>query len=185
MDEEYWDIDDLMEPETPNPFAKRKNMVKEGKGESFQYDVLGQFYPDGDSLGKDYQRYSKGREAHIEMMTPQKYFEEIGQNIDEFKSAGSNYEGPKANINKYKNDAMQGDKFAMPWIEYREGKYSGQEGRNRTAMAYNLGAEKIPVVVVNTDMNRFHNHVEWGEIQRREYDRKKRQNPFTFEEEFI
>jgi len=183
--EEEWDIDDLMEPETINPFAKRKGMVKEGKGESFQYDVLGQFYPDGDEMGKNYQRYSKGREAHVEMMTPQKYFEEIGQNIDEFKSAGSNYEGPKANINKYKNAALGGDKFAMPWLEYKEGQYDGQEGRNRVAMADVLGMERIPVVVVNKDMDRFHNHVEWGNIQEQEYKRKKRQNPFTFEEDFI
>jgi len=184
MDEE-WDIDDLMEPETPNPFAKKSSQVKKGKGESFQYEVLGHFYDDGGEVGRDYQKLSKGREAHVEMMSPKKYFDEIGQDIDHFSSGTRDADGYRDNIEQYKKAAQRGDKFAMPWIEYKEGKYDGQEGRHRAAMAHELGVERMPVVVVNQDRERFHDHIEWGEVQEREYNRKKRQNPFTFEEDLI
>ena len=51
--------------------------------------------------------------------------------------------------------------------------------------AKELGVEKMPVVIVDEDPARYQNPSEWVEKRDQEYSRKKKQNPFTYEEELI
>jgi hypothetical protein len=146
------------------PFALKHKDVKEGAGETYQYDVLGQFYGEdrgGEKVGKLYQRYYKGRKAEIVWMTPDEYFEKVNLGIK-----GKGYEhdireglGEKG-IKKYADAMRKGDKFAMPWLEYRKGKYDGHEGKHRVAAAKLLGIKKIPVVISN-QLTEGEDHRRW------------------------
>lgn len=192
-----YDIDELIEPRKKgqkprDPFAQVHSQVKEGHGESYQYDVIGQFYPERE-IAREYQQKHKGREAHIEYMSPDDYFKKIDQDINKFKAneglyaidGGPPYEATHEQVKKYKAAAMRGDKFAMPWIDYKKGEWTGQEGRHRALMAKELGVEKMPVVIVNEDLERYQEPRGWVEKREKEYSRKKKQNPFTYEEELI
>jgi hypothetical protein len=187
-----YDIDDLIEPrkrgQPPrDPFAQRFEQVKKGHGEQYQYDIIGQFYPEPE-IGRDYQQKYKGREAHIEYMSPDEYMNKIGDiDVKSYLEYDSRRPIPisREKINLYKQDALRGDKFAMPWIEYKEGQYDGQEGRHRAIMAKELGVEKMPVVIINRAPMRYEDPSGWAEVRDKEYSRKKKQNPFTFEEELI
>jgi len=188
-----YDIDDLIEPrkrgQNPrDPFAQRKEQVRKGYGESYQYDVLGQMFKYGDEtseiLGQKYQEIKKGLNAHIEYMTPDEYMNRIGDiDVKSYLEEDSRRPIPisRERIDLYKQDALRGDKFAMPWIDYRDGKYEGQEGRHRAIMAKELGVEKMPVVIVNRTSGE-ENESDWMDYKQKY---KKKQNPFTYDKEEI
>jgi len=180
-----YDIDELIEPrkkgELPkDPFAQQHKQVKKGYGETFQYDVLGQFHPGGDEIGKSYQKRRKGRVAHIEYMSPDKYFEKIDEGFKSRVPTEKLHEVMPQISENYRNPkllaaAKKGNKFAMPFIEYNEGEFSGQEGRNRATMAKDLGVEKMPVVIIDKKQE----YIDF------EYTPKKnlKKNPFTYSPE--
>ena len=178
-EEESFDIDDIMDPENThkNPFAKSYKQQPEKHRRMDPYDELGEFDP---GEYNEYNRLHKGKEAHVEIMSPDEYFDRIGQDMNEFKFKQDKKTGEFHNLNrirKYKYDAIKGDKFAIPLIEYNQGKYQGlQEGRHRAIMAKDLGIEKIPVVITNKDYKRYGNEELWWE---KEYIPKKK-NPFTY-----
>ena len=149
------------------PFALKHEDVKEHTGETYQYDVLGQFYGEdrgGEKVGKLYQRYYKGREAAIVWMSPDEYFDKINKGYREKFPSGRDIdikEGMDKEEVKKLADAMNaGDKFAMPWIDYRQDKFSGYEGKHRVAAAKLLGIEKIPIVV-NNQISESEDHRAW------------------------
>jgi len=176
-----YDIDDLIEPKNKkkNIFAKTVKEIKEGYRDYYPYEVLGQSYPEGIEMGQDWQRLGKGREAHIEFMTPDEYLNSVGPMADKV-----NNERSRAQIEKYKKSAMAGNKFPLPYLDYREGTFSGQEGIHRAVMAKELKIEKIPVVKTDTDIGRYKDP-NWYLKEQEYYNKKKKQNPFTFEEELI
>jgi len=151
----------LQEPDSKEqnlqPFALEHKNVKEGHGESFQYEVLGQFYPE-EEHGAAYQKYYKGRVATIEWMSPDEYIERIEKGIQETHSDYKFKPEERINIetiDKLVNAMKNGDKFAMPWLEYENGKYAGQEGIHRAYAAKQFGAKEIPVVVADRDMAKY------------------------------
>jgi len=169
-----YDIDDLIEPKNKkkNIFAKTWKDSK-GKGESWQYDRLGDTYDqEGPIYGKAYERNRKGREAHIEMMDPSEYFEITGR---------PSYTLERDRIDKVKKNAMAGNKISLPWLEFEEGKYKsgGQEGHHRIKAAEELGAEKVPVVIANRDPRFMDKGWPMKPIEP-----KKKRNPFTYEEDY-
>lgn len=176
-----YDIDDLIEPQNKkkNIFAKTVKEIKEGHRDYHPYEVLGQSNPEGIEMGQDWQRLGKGREAHIEFMSPDEYLNSVGLMSDKAKNEHS-----IARIEKYKKAAMAGSKFPLPYLDYREGNFSGQEGIHRTIMAKELGIEKIPVVKIDTDVGRYKDP-NWYLKEQEYYNKKKKQNPFTFEEDLI
>jgi hypothetical protein len=57
----------------------------------------------------------------------------------------------KLKVESYYEDALAGDKFPMPYINYSMGDFMLQEGNHRVEVARQLGIEKIPVIVVDED----------------------------------
>lgn len=191
-----YDIDDLIEPrkrgqKPRDPFAQSFDQINPNHKNYFQYEVLGQQIGDSDKDSTEefrqrYQREYKGKRAHIEYMSPDKYFDTVNKGFNSIHDDRQVIE----NINNYINPmhveaAKKGDKFAMPYINYRNGKFSGQEGRHRAAMAKELGVEKMPVVII--DERDEYKDSKWylKEQSIRDELNKKKQNPFTFDEELI
>ena len=184
-----YDIDDLIEPRKKgqpprDPFAQVFDQVKKDHGNLWEYQVLGQ--ESGYRTPKKQRQYyekRKGERAHIEYMSPEDYFNKIDEGFRSKVPANKQYEVNPQILDNYDNPdlkkaAMQGDKFAMPFIEYDEGEFYAQEGRHRAKMAKDLGVEKIPVVII--DRKREYR----GDYDEDEEEEKK-QNPFTYDEELI
>ena len=155
-----YDIDELIEPRKKgkaprDPFAQRFDQVAKDHGNIWEYQALGQNsgYKTPDQLRK-YNEKAKGYKAHIEYMSPDKYFEEIGRGFESNTPPERQHEVQKQIPENFTNQklvdvAMKGSKFAMPWIEYKEGRFDGQEGRHRASMARELGVEQMPVVIID------------------------------------
>jgi hypothetical protein len=154
-------------PKAPNlqPFALKHKDVKEGTGETFQYDVLGQFWGDdrgGEEVGKVYQEKEKGRKAEIKWLSPEEYLKLADRVIEEKENTTEE----KRYVKDLTQSALRGDKFAMPWLEYdSQMKVTGQEGAHRARMAKELGIAKIPVVVVQTNP-KWQDSAEWAKYKR-------------------
>jgi len=124
-------------------------------GETFQYNALGQFYPLGEEEGKLYQRMQKGRKAWIEWMEPVEYFKRVSNRAihtpaDIFKRVNGRALVDKRRALAYAKLMKRGKKFPLPWIEYDDYGYTGQEGRHRVAAAMLAGARLVPVVIVES-----------------------------------
>ena len=192
-----YDIDDLMEPENKerNLFAKSVKQISPEHKSTFQYEVLGQMFDYGgeknEIIGQKYNELKKGKEAHIEFMTPADYFKEIGQDIDLYKN-GTRWDEAhemKERTNKLRDmarrNALNNTKFAMPYIQYDDGVFKGthQEGRHRAFLADQMGIERIPVVKINRKNGP--NYTEENEYAWQEWRQnyKKKKNPFTYDKE--
>ena len=99
----------------------------------------------------DYMKLVKGKQGHIEMMTPYKYLATCANRIFKRGTSGRiNIEEEMHRLNyqdilKYKGMMESGTKFHLPYLNYVD---SSQEGRHRICAAYLLGAKKVPVLVV-------------------------------------
>jgi hypothetical protein len=187
-----YDIDDLIEPQKKgkirDPFAQQFDQVAKDHRNTWEYQILGQ--NSGDKSPKQQREYyekRKGTRAHIEYMSPMEYFDKIDKG---FKSRHPTAPASEFEIHKPENfrnpklieAAKQGSKFAMPYIEYNEGKFDSQEGRHRASMAYELGVEKMPVVIADT--KREYRDSSYDDYQ--DYVKpKKKKNPFTYDDEKI
>jgi len=169
-----YDIDDLIEPQNrkKNIFAKTWKDTK-GQGDSWQYERLGDTYgEEGPLVGREYQKLRKGYEAHVEFMPPERYYAITGRNPETLD---------RRRIDAIKRDAEKGDKISMPWLTFEQGTYTGdQEGHYRIKAAQEMGAEQVPVVMVNRDPK----YLDKG-WPMRSLEGKKKQNPFTYDKEEI
>ena len=89
-----------------------------------------------------YNFFYKGVQAVVEFMSPDEYLKRVRKGFKETKDV---------NITEEKKDAIkqaikEGNKINMPFLSTKDNKFS-QEGRNRAAVAKEVGEEKIPVLV--------------------------------------
>ena len=82
-------------------------------------------------------------------MSPKEYIERCAYDIFEGATIESTIKGAEEdNVRKYTAKMKSGDRFPLPYLNYKS---KGQEGRHRALAAYNLGIEKIPVLVIGAD----------------------------------
>lgn len=85
------------------------------------------------------------KKGYLAEMSPKEYLERCAFEIFEGATIESTILGTEAqNVAKYTKMMQEGVKFDTPYLDYVG---EGQEGRHRAMAAYNLGIEKIPVVV--------------------------------------
>lgn len=110
---------------------------------------------------KEYAK-SKGYEvAEVVYMTPDEYIRYLGKMWK--KSRKKVYEGIENvdNIANYADDMVKGDKFPVPYIDY---KLSTQEGRTRALAAKQAGANKIPVLILSDSADKVQDVLSKSEI---------------------
>lgn len=121
-----------------------------------------------------YYAIKKNVKGHVEMMSPEDYLRKVwyGQHpskkkfdVEEYIS-NLNEQGlaTTENVQSLIDKMNNGVKLNMPFLEYAEnGKYRGQEGRNRSIASYKLGIEKIPVLIVKhmnkSDLNAYYSEI--------------------------
>lgn len=180
-----FDIDDLIEPRRKGqkprtPFALTREEVSNNMGSTEPYDMLGQDYPEGMNLGKDYQRIHKNRRTRIESIKPDDYFNDLKQSADQFM-AEDTHGNSRQRIDAMKQSILRGEKLPLPYLEYSEGKYADQEGRHRMIAAKELGYEKVPVAIID-ERKEYGQGKYWSQYTNK---LKPKQNPFTYEKEEI
>lgn len=85
------------------------------------------------------------KKGYLAEMSPKEYLERCAFEIFDGATIESTIHGTEAaNVEKYTKMMRDGVKFDTPYLDYVG---EGQEGRHRALAAYNLGIEKIPVVV--------------------------------------
>jgi hypothetical protein len=83
--------------------------------------------------------------GYLAEMSPKEYLERCAFEIFDNATIESTIRGTEADsVAKYTKMMQEGVKFDTPYLDYVSGE---QEGRHRALAAYNLGIEKIPVVV--------------------------------------
>lgn len=93
----------------------------------------------------DYKKLCKGLKGTIVMMTPDEYISKLGSAIfhcsRERVLRGVDWD----NVDKYADQMRAGTKFDIPILNVAQGT---QEGRHRALAAQKLGADKIPILIV-------------------------------------
>lgn len=93
----------------------------------------------------DYKKLCKGLKGTIVMMSPDEYISKLGSAIfhcsKERVLRGVDWD----NVDKYADKMRSGTKFDIPILNVAQGT---QEGRHRALAAQKLGADKIPVLIV-------------------------------------
>lgn len=108
-------------------------------------DIVG----DGEKIG-DYYRKNKGKDWHVEYMSPEDYLKRDFQMTQKHYGGAESYEVWKKavlsdeKVTKYAADMKKGDKFGMPLIDEVG---IEQDGRHRVAAALLNGEKEIPVAV--------------------------------------
>ena len=144
--------------------------------EVFDRSSTGMSYYDNFLNEKDlaYMQKAKNRTGHIEMMSPNEYFERCSKDIFEthpsverlkqerglskFRDGGDRF------VDRYQQAMKNGDKFPICMLDYAGG---GQEGLHRM---YSAGEAfgwdtKFPVLVVEPfDKDEYNKKAKWGEI---------------------
>lgn len=94
---------------------------------------------------------TKGVKAYIAEMSPREYLERCAYEVFENGTLASQVRAmDSANVEKYTKLMADGEKFDTPYLNYSKTHgFGGQEGRHRAIAAYNLGIEKIPVLIVD------------------------------------
>lgn len=126
-----------------------------------------------------YYAIKKNVKGHVEMMSPEDYLRKVwyGQHpskkkfdVEEYIS-NLNEQGlaTTENVQSLIDKMNNGVKLNMPFLEYAEnGKYRGQEGRNRSIASHKLGIEKIPVLIVKhmnkSDLNAYYSEMRTNAI---------------------
>lgn len=89
--------------------------------------------------------------AYVAMMSPKEYLMRCA--FDIFTDYNTTYDNQIETLNpeavaKYTEEMANGTKYFMPYLNYKNAAL-GQEGRHRAAAAYNLGVEKMPVLIID------------------------------------
>lgn len=93
----------------------------------------------------DYKKLCKGLKGTIVMMTPDEYISKLGSAIFHCSKERVLRGVDWNNVNKYADQMRAGTKFDIPILNVAQGT---QEGRHRALAAQKLGADKIPVLIV-------------------------------------
>lgn len=133
---------DLEQDPKKNPLNESVNGVSlfntQRTGMSFYDDFL-------NPKDHDYKKLCKGLKGTIVMMTPDEYISKLGSAIfhcsKERVLRGVDWD----NVDKYADQMRAGNKFDIPILNVAQGT---QEGRHRALAAQKLGADKIPILVV-------------------------------------
>lgn len=89
---------------------------------------------------------SRKARGFIAEMSPKEYIERCAYDIFDSGTIESTLQGTEASsVARYTKMMASGTKFDLPYLDYKS---KGQEGRHRALAAYNLGIEKIPVLIV-------------------------------------
>ena len=88
----------------------------------------------------EYFKTQKGKQFKIEEMSPERYFAEIGRQMD-------NNSIEPARVKKYAEKMREGEMFPMLTLEKSGGRIT-QEGQHRALAAKEVGIERVPVMVV-------------------------------------
>lgn len=100
------------------------------------------------SFGNDYLTNGKG---YIAEMTPQEYIERCAFEIFDTGTIESTINGTDPElVQKYADMMMDGTKFDLPYLNYKDG---GQEGRHRALAAYQAEIDTIPVLIIGEHRN--------------------------------
>ena len=139
------DVVYFIDPESMNTVAEVKKPIKSPS--KYFADTTGMSYYDGILHYPKYHRANKGVRAYVEMISPEKYFEEAakvrrgnGAIEDEYMSTGHR----RSLI--YADRTRKGSKMPIPVIDYA---HHSQEGRHRAMAAMKLKLHKIPVLFVD------------------------------------
>lgn len=93
----------------------------------------------------DYKKLAKGLKGEIVMMTPDEYINRLGKDIfhcsRERVLRGVNWD----NVKEYAAKMAAGTKFNLPFLDLAN---VTQEGRHRALAAAEVGAKKIPILVI-------------------------------------
>jgi len=182
-----YDIDDLIEPQNKkkNVFAKTPEEITRQYG---QYEEWSKFrdkepYDWIKEQGQYEPFWGYSKEAHIQFMNPDEYLNQIKL----IPRNQVNKQHSKEHINQYKTNMEKGAKFPLPWLRYINNEITGQEGIHRVSAAKEIGVKKIPVAILDIDDNRKQSSYESEDIKTFDeiFNKKKKQNPFTFETELI
>lgn len=108
-------------------------------------DIIDNFKKD-----PDYFRTWKESDVEIVWMPPYEYIKRVILGFTKTKEM----RGPRdQRINdksyEYSEDMLAGDKFPMPYLDLRNGRF-GQEGWHRAEAAEMLGIDKIPVAIIKS-----------------------------------
>ena len=131
--------------------------------EGFTLETTGTSFGD-EQLGK--------RNTFIAEMSPKEYLERCAYEIFDRGTMESTVNGIIGkNAGKYAEEMKDGAKFHLPYLNYNDG---GQEGRHRAAAAYELGIDKIPVLIIGkpprkSDLD-FKKQMLGYEIRRKEFE---------------
>ena len=173
-----YDIDDLIEPQNKkkNVFAKTPQEITKEYVEHSDWVRISDKEPYDwiKEQGQYEPFFGYSKEAHIEFMGPDEYLNKT-KLIQRNKI---NRELSKEHIHEYKSSMKQGAKFPLPWLRYINNEITGQEGKHRVTAAKEIGIEKIPVAILDIDDKRT-------SPSSFTYNEKKKQNPFTYQEELI
>jgi hypothetical protein len=127
-------IRDAMEDTPLGPFSRSTTNVSE-------WDNL--FGPRGESIHnvkgisqKEYYAKYKGLSGEVVEMSPTEYLRRIPYGKISQEKLGSLWKA-----------VSEGKEIAMPYLDYT-GKTVSQEGRHRAKMAFEMGLEKIPVLII-------------------------------------
>lgn len=96
---------------------------------------------------KDYYKFEKGVEGHIEYMTASEYLDQCSSYV----FGGDAYKGVIGDkVLKYAEDIRSGDKFPLPYLNFSSVYGPSQEGRHRMLASAKVYGEdeKFPVLVV-------------------------------------
>lgn len=93
----------------------------------------------------DYKKLCKGLKGTIVMMTPDEYISKLGSAIFHCSKERVLRGVDWNNVDKYADQMRAGTKFDIPILNVVQGT---QEGRHRALAAQKLGADKIPVLIV-------------------------------------
>jgi len=92
----------------------------------------------------EYFKDKKNRKFKIEWMSPDDYIQKV-QDLFGSNPQSMEHRLDQKLVQKYIEDMQNGDRFPMLYLDYAR---KGQEGHHRATAAKALGADKIPVMIV-------------------------------------
>lgn len=100
----------------------------------------------GTSYYNDILTGERRSKSYLAEMSPKEYIKRCAFDIFDNATIESTIHGTNSdNVAKYTKMMAEGTKFDLPYLNYQS---QNQEGRHRALAAYNLGIEKIPVLIV-------------------------------------
>lgn len=133
-------------------FTTRHNMVCENSHSVFSTDATDSPTIDEilfDQHKQQYYNEYKGWQGKVVTMSPEEYIQRCKQGFASIGEVGE-VEAPRRESHKttqYAELMRQGEKFPMPYLDYRHG--FSQEGLHRAFAAIQAGIEQIPVAIID------------------------------------